>query len=378
MSTVVAVDQKAAECLQRDAPRTFPSIADDVTVDPIESAKQAGLCYTSDARPGFRRKKRGAHFSYIGLDGQPLRDEKTLQRIKALAIPPAWTDVWISPIAHGHLQATGRDARGRKQYRYHTKWRETRDETKYERMLAFGQALPHIRAQVDRDLARPGLPREKVLATAVRLLEMTLIRVGNEEYAKKNKSYGLTTMRARHVDIDGSALRFHFKGKSGVRHDIGIKNRRLANIVRKLRDLPGQHLFQYVDDDGELRDVDSDDVNQYIREISGEGFTAKDFRTWTGTRLAAEALRELQEFDSEAQAKRNIVQAVESVARTLGNTPSVCRKCYIHPEILNAYLDGETIKTLEQRIVGELSDSLADLEPEEVAVMVLLHERLSR
>ena len=362
---------------KRDSATAIPA-GEEITVDPVVSAKLAGLRYVSDTQPGIRRKRAGKHFSYIGVDGKPIRDPVELKRIKSLAIPPAWTDVWIAPTPRGHIQATGRDAKGRKQYRYHPRWREARDETKYYRMLAFGEALPIIRDRVDQDLALRGFPREKVLATIVRLLEATLIRVGNEEYARENKSYGLTTMRNRHVDIEGSMLQFHFRGKSGVKHVVGIKDRRVASIVRRLRDLPGHHLFQYVDDDGTLQAVDSDDVNQYLREITGQDFTAKDFRTWAGTLLAAEALQEFESVDSEAQAKKNVVQAIERVARRLGNTPAVCRKCYVHPEVINAYFDGETIRTLKERVEEELSSSLSALGPQEAAVMALLHRRLER
>jgi DNA topoisomerase-1 len=351
---------------------------EEIIKDPVESAKAAGLRYVTDTGPGIRRRRAGKHFSYIGVDGRPIRDPNELKRIKALAIPPAWTDVWISPITRGHLQATGRDARGRKQYRYHQRWREVRDETKYYRMLAFGQALPRIRQRVAADLKRSGLPREKVLATLVRLLETTLIRVGNEEYARENKSYGLTTMRNRHVDIKDSQLRFHFRGKSGVKHDVDVRDRRLATIVRKLRDLPGQDLFQYCNEDGNLHDVNSDDVNEYLREITGQDFTAKDFRTWTGTVLAAQALREFEAFDSATQAKKNIVQAIETVSKRLGNTPSVCRKCYVHPQILDAYLDGTTIQIVQDKIQDVMTESIFELNREEAAVMALLHKRLAQ
>jgi DNA topoisomerase-1 len=354
---------------------------DEIPIDPIASAKLAGLRYVHDSMPGIRRKRAGKSFSYIGVDGigvdgKPIHNHETLKRIKALAIPPAWTDVWICPSPRGHLQATGRDARGRKQYRYHPRWREVRDETKYHRMLAFGRALPGIRARVEHDLSLPGLPREKVLATIVRLLEATLIRVGNEEYARENRSYGLTTMRNRHVDVEGSTIEFHFKGKSGLKHRIDVRDRKLASIVRRLRDLPGQHLFQYVDEDGDLRDVDSDDVNAYLHEIAGEEFTAKDFRTWAGTILAARALEEFETVDGDAQARKNVVRAIESVASRLGNTPAVCRKCYVHPEVINAYLEGTTVRTIREHIARERAGSLADLDPEEAAVMALLHERL--
>ena len=346
--------------------------------DPVESARAAGLRYVDDSSPGIRRKRAGKHFSYIGVDGKPIRDPDELGRIKALAIPPAWTQVWICPRANGHIQATGRDVKGRKQYRYHPRWREVRDEAKYERMIAFGQALPHIRERVERDMALPGLPREKVLATVVRLLEMTLIRVGNREYARANGSFGLTTMRDRHVDISGSKLRFRFRGKSGKRHVIDLNDRRLARIVKRCQDIPGYELFQYLDDDGTRQSIDSSDVNDYLREITGQDFTAKDFRTWAGTVLAALALQEFAAFDSAAQAKRNIVRAIESVAERLGNTPSICRKCYVHPAVIEAYQEGAMLETLKQRAEQELKDSLHEMLPEEAAVLALLQQRLAR
>ena len=308
-------------------------------------------------------------------DGTRIGDEDTLARIRKLAIPPAWTDVWICSSPKGHLQATGRDARGRKQYRYHARWREVRDETKYDRMIAFGEALPVIRARTDRDLALPGLPRAKVLATVVQLLEKTLIRVGNDEYARENNSFGLTTMRDRHVKVDGSIVRFAFRGKSGRRHAIDLRNRRLAAIVKRCRDLPGYELFQYVDDDGARQVIDSSDVNQYLREITGEDFTAKDFRTWAGTVLVARALGELPS-ETDTEAKKNLVSAIEAVAGLLGNTKSVCRKCYIHPAVIDAYLDRSLLETLEQR-----ADALAEadgLRPEEQAVLGFLRKRLAK
>jgi DNA topoisomerase-1 len=345
--------------------------------EPSQSARAAGLRYVSDDRPGIRRKRAGKGFSYIGPDGAPIRDEETLRRIKSLAIPPAWQDVWICPHPNGHLQATGRDAKGRKQYRYHPRWRATRDETKYERMIAFGRALPHIRERVEHDMGLPGLPREKVLATVVRLLETTLIRVGNQEYAKANRSFGLTTMRDRHVEVDGATLRFEFRGKSGIRHSVDLHDRRLARIVKRCRDLPGYELFQYLDDAGQRQTIDSADVNDYLRAISGEDFTAKDFRTWAGTVLAALALQEFESFDSQAQAKRNIVGAIQNVAERLGNTPAICRKSYVHPAVIDAYLEGAMLDSLRQRTEQELSGDLANLPPEEAAVLALLQQRLA-
>jgi DNA topoisomerase-1 len=347
-------------------------------LDPIEAATAARLRYVSDALPGIRRKRAGKGFSYTAPDGHPLRDGADLNRIRSLAIPPAWTDVWICPAANGHIQATGRDAKGRKQYRYHPRWREVRDENKYGRMLAFGRALPRIRRRVRRDLSLPGLPRQKVLATVVRLLEITLIRVGNEEYVRSNNSFGLTTMRDRHVSVNGSNIRFQFAGKSGKMHAVDLNNPRLARVVKRSRDLPGYQLFQYLDEEGNRQSIDAANVNEYLRSISAEEFTAKDFRTWAGTVLAAYALHELEAFDSDAQAKKNIVRAIESVAERLGNTAAICRNCYVHPEIINAYLDGSLVETLKARAESELAASLPGLRAEEAAVLALLQQRLSR
>jgi DNA topoisomerase-1 len=346
--------------------------------EPIDSAKLAQLRYVTDNQPGILRKKRGAGFVYSDNDGKPIRDKATLIRIRRLVIPPAWTDVWISPNENGHLQATGRDARGRKQYRYHTRWRQVRDETKYSKMLHFARALPQIRRNVEKDLKLSGLSRRKVLATVVRLLEATLIRVGNDEYARTNNSYGLTTMQDKHVEVNGSQVRFKFRGKSGKWHTIELADRRLARIVNHCQDLPGQELFQYFDDEGIQRDVTSQDVNDYLREIAGEEFTAKDFRTWAGTVLAAMALEEFEKFDSKAQRKRNIVRAIERVAERLGNTPSVCKKCYVHPLILDSYLDGTMLDTLKQRAQTVIKESLDQLRPEEAAVLGLLQQRLTK
>lgn len=313
--------------------------------DPVAAAHAAGLRYVNDARlPGIRRRRAGASFAYRGPDGRAIRDAETLARIKRLAIPPAWTDVWICPTANGHVQATGRDARGRKQYRYHARWREVRDETKYGRMVAFGIALAKIRAKTEEHLALPGLPREKVLATVVRLLETTNIRVGNEEYARRNRSFGLTTLRERHVDVTGERIHFHFRGKSGKQRTVDVRDRRLAAVVRRCQSLPGQELFQYVDADGSLCTIESGDVNAYLREISGDDFTAKDFRTWAGTVLAATALRRVPlastKTATKTEAKRHVVEAIAATAERLGNTPAVCRKCYVHPAVLDAFVEG--------------------------------------
>ena len=346
--------------------------------DPRAAASAVSLKYVSDESPGIRRKKVGTGFTYVDAHGKAARDEQTLRRIKSLVIPPAWTEVWICPDANGHLQATGFDARGRKQYRYHPRFREVREQTKYSRMIDFARTLPRIRRRVAKDLKRPGLPREKVLAAVVRLLEATLIRVGNDEYAKSNHSFGLTTLKDRHARINGSRIRFEFKGKSGVDHEIDLDDPRLAKIVKECQDLPGQELLQYLDENGNVRDIGSADVNQYIREIAGgEDFTAKDFRTWAGTVLAAMALQELEKFDSQAQAKKNIVRAVESVAKRLGNTKAVCRKCYIHPAILDSYLDGSLIKSLEKRASAKLAKEIKSLKPEEAMVLTILQRRLA-
>jgi DNA topoisomerase-1 len=309
-------------------------------------------------------------------EGRVLRRRDVLNRIRGLVIPPAWTDVWICPDERGHLQATGRDARGRKQYRYHPKWRQARDETKYHRLIGFAQALPTIRRRTDADLRRPRLSREKVLATVVRLLEKTLIRVGNDEYARENRSYGLTTMRDGHVEISGGRVRFSFRGKSGVEHEIDLNDRRLAQIVRKCRDIPGYDLFQYYDEHGVPHPIGSGDVNSYLKEITGEDYTSKDFRTWAGTVLAAQMLQELDTFQSASEAKKNIVRAVESVAARLGNTKAVCRKCYIHPAILDSYIDGSMLKTVAQR--AKRAARSGSLSAGEAAVLGLLQRRLTR
>jgi DNA topoisomerase-1 len=307
--------------------------------EPQKSAKKAGLLYVSDEKPGIRRLRSGSGFRYVDAKGRAVRNESVLRRIRRLAIPPAWTDVWICPQTAGHLQATGRDARGRKQFRYHPDWREARDATKYEHVIEFARALPRIRRQVARDLRRSGIGRERVLATIVRLMDLTFVRVGNEEYAKQNGSYGLTTLRDRHAKVRGGKLRFRFRGKSGKQHEIELEDRRLARIVRECQDIPGQVLFQYYDEAGEPREVSSNDVNEYLRAAAGDDFTARDFRTWAGTVLA---MRELQglAFATATDAKRNVVRAVERVAAELGNTVSVCRKCYIHPSVLERYADG--------------------------------------
>ncbi len=348
-----------------------------VVNDPEEAAEEAGLRYVNDSTQGYTRKRKGDDFEYFDTAAKEITDEKRVLRIKRLAIPPAWERVWICPYSNGHIQATGCDARKRKQYRYHERWREVRDEGKYEKIVLFGQALPKIRRRLEKDLPLPGLPREKVLATVVELLERTFIRIGNEEYAKENKSFGLTTLRNRHVDVEGTAVRFQFRGKSGIAHDKKIHDRRLAKIIRKLQDLPGQELFQYVDDAGEIHNVTSQDVNDYLQEITGEDFTAKDFRTWAGTVLASIALRAQDTFDNKKQAKKNVTTAIRAVAQVLGNTPAVCRKCYIHPILIESYLDGTLAQSLKQKAEETLLEKIDDLRSDEIAILDFLRERLS-
>jgi DNA topoisomerase-1 len=343
--------------------------------DAVVAARAAGLRYVNPDDPGITRRRHARGFAYRDGDGRPVRDEETLARIRRLAIPPAWTDVWICPSPKGHIQATGRDARGRKQYRYHELWRTVRDEAKYERTIEFAHALPALRAQVDRDLRRQGLPREKVVATVVRLLETTLMRVGNDEYAKANRSFGITTLRDRHVRVNGGSLRLAFRGKAGKQHEVGLRDRRLARIVRECQELPGQRLFQYHDEDGQRQAVTSDDVNEYIRRATGGDFSAKDFRTWAGTVLAAEALREIAAVQDQP-AKQALSRAVEGVARSLGNTPTVCRSCYIHPAVVDAYMDGSLAGVLEQR-AEELSEHDEAMTGAERTVLDLLRRRLA-
>lgn len=340
--------------------------------DPREAAEAAGLVYVSDEDRGIRRERKGDGFEYFKPNGDRLTDEATLERIRKLAIPPAYADVWICPKANGHIQATGRDARGRKQYRYHPQFRELRESTKYEHMLEFARALPAVRTTLAEHMAKRGLPREKVLATVVHLLETTLIRVGNDDYARENKSYGLTTLRNPHVKVEGAQLRFQFKGKSGKQWRLQVKDRRIAKIIRACQELPGQRLFQYVDEDGQACEVTSADVNAYLREITGGDITAKDFRTWAGTVMAALALREYETAETQATQKKNLKAAIESVAARLGNTPTICRKCYVHPEVLNAYVEGGLQLDVKEAVEGEL------LKPEEAAVLAMLEGRLKR
>ena len=345
--------------------------------DAIEAAEEAGLRYVSDTQPGYTRKTNGQSFEYFDADGKPISDEQRLLRIKRLAIPPAWTEVWICPSPNGHIQATGRDDRRRKQYRYHDRWREVRDTTKYERLASFGKALPRVEKRVRKDLALPGLPREKVLATVVQLLQQSLIRVGNEEYARENKSFGLTTMQDRHVDVKGSRLRFRFRGKSGRQHDVDVTDRRIARIVSKLQDLPGQSLFQYVDDGGGVHEITSQDVNEYLGEITGECFTAKDFRTWAGTVLATIALNTAGAFETKKQAKANLKHAIGAVAKILGNTPAVCRQCYIHPAVVEAYLSGNSVNGFKTKTGAEVEKGI-DFAAAQAAVLKLLQNGASR
>src|SRR5438876_8008745 len=349
-----------------------------LATDSVEAAEEAGLEYVSDDRPGYARRAKNGEFEYLDTQGKTIRDEQRLLRIKRVAIPPAWTDVWICPSASGHIQATGRDARRRKQYRYHERWRELRDENKFGRLADFAKALPKIRQRVADDMRLPGLPREKVLATVVRLLERTFIRIGNAEYARENKSFGLTTMQGRHVTVKGARLRFRFRGKSGRQHEVDVTDGRIANIVSKCQDLPGQDLFQYVDHDGKVRDITSQDVNEYLREITGEDFSAKDFRTWAGTVLTAIALNAQEEFETPKQAKLNINTAIKAVAKILGNTPAICRKCYIHPAVLENYLDQKSIDGLKQTTEDALEKEDVDLRSSETAILKFLKSRLTK
>jgi DNA topoisomerase-1 len=332
------------------------------------------LRYVTDARPGIRRERCGRGVRYRSAEGRIIRDRHVLKRIRSVMIPPAWEDVWICPLEHGHLQATGRDERKRKQHLYHPRWREVRDQTKYDRLLDFARALPVIRKRIRLDLELEGLCRSKVLATVVRLLEVSLIRVGNDEYARDNNSYGLTTMKNRHATVRGSKIKFQFRGKSGKDHSVQVEDRRVARIVRACQELPGQELFQYVDDEGQKQDVDSGDVNDYLHEITGKDFTAKDFRTWAGTVFVASELRKLGPGDSEADSRKNVVVAVKATAQSLGNTPAVCRKSYIHPAVIEAFLNGSLIPRLEQGRSTTGSKSLWRLRPDEVAVMRFLNQ----
>jgi DNA topoisomerase I len=345
--------------------------------DPKEAASLAGLRYVTDIGPGITRKPKGGSFVYYDNEGKQVRNKPTLDRLKSLAIPPAWRNVWICTQPTGHLQATGIDVRGRKQYKYHPTWRSVRDEAKFERLLAFGQVLPKIRAQVDRDLRLPDLAREKIIATVVRLLEISLIRIGNEAYAKENNSFGLTTMRNRHVVVKGSTVKFQFRGKGGKIHSVEVSDKRIAQVVRKCQELPGQQLFEYEDPSGEIATIGSDDVNEYLQRVTGQPFTAKDFRTWAGTVLAAIALWKMEEVDNQTLAKKNILTAIEAVAKLLGNTATICRRCYIHPAVTTSYLNGTLAQALRKEADSQIVRHLHELTAEEAAVIVLLRQELA-
>lgn len=342
----------------------------------MDSAEAAGLRYVSDTMPGIRRKGTGKGFTYVDAGGTPIQNGTELARIKALVIPPAWTDVWICPSSHGHIQVTARDARGRKQYRYHPKYREVRDATKFDRMLEFSHLLPKLRTRVEQDLLKEGLPRDKVLASIVRLLEKSLIRIGNDEYARDNKSYGLTTMKRRHVEVTGHTLRFDFRGKSGLMHSVAVTDRRVARIVQHCQELPGQELFQYLDDDGKRQTVDAGDINDYLRRATGSEVTAKDFRTWSGTMLAAFELRALGPGANEKEAKANVVQAIDRVAKRLGNTRAVCRKYYIHPVVLQSYLAGSVLPTPPTPSDQKRERPSGALRRDELVVLAFIQDQL--
>jgi DNA topoisomerase-1 len=346
--------------------------------DPEDAAREAGLVYVNDGEPGIRRVRSGRGFRYLAPGGAAISDARDLGRIRSLAVPPAWTDVWISAGPRGHIQATGLDARGRKQYRYHPEWRRTRDRTKFDRMIAFGETLPKIRKRIREDIGLPGLPREKVLATILRLIDLTYIRVGSARYAKENGSYGLTTMRGRHVDVNGATIRFEFKGKGGKMNIVDVRDPRVARIVKRCQEIPGQHLFQYLEEDGTRRQISSDDVNAYLREIGGEDFTAKDFRTWAGTTLALRELSTTAAASSAADARRNINAAIEHVAAALRNTVAVCRACYVHPAVIEAYAAGALADVRLRRVRAK--DALPDdrLRPEEAALLRFLRRTPER
>jgi DNA topoisomerase-1 len=343
--------------------------------EPEDAAREAGLIYVDDHEPGITRTRSGNGFRYRAADGSAVRDERLVARIKALAVPPAWTDVWICPSPRGHIQATGRDARGRKQYRYHAAWRETRDRTKFDRMVEFGEALPGIRRRIREDLALPGLPREKVLATVLRLIDLTYMRVGNARYAKDNRSFGLTTMRERHVDVDGTTIRFEFRGKGGKVHEVDVRDPRVARIVKRCQEIPGQRLFQYLEEDGGRRPISSDDVNARLQEISGHDFTAKDFRTWAGSVLALEALVSIEPATSERAFRSNVNTAIETVAAELRNTVAVCRACYVHPEVIEAYRDGSLASVRVPPVRAKAAPAEDRLRPYESALLRLLRSK---
>ena len=340
------------------------------------SAEAAGLRYVSDAMPGIRRHRHGRGFTYIGPDGEVIRSREALRRFRSLVIPPAWTDVWICPHEDGHLQVTARDGRGRKQYRYHPQFRQQRDGTKFERMFELSDVLWKIRERVESDVTLPGLARNKIMATVVWLLETTLIRIGSDEYRKANKSFGLTTLRRRHVAVVGAEMRFEFKGKSGIQHAVSVTDKRIARIIQRCQELRGEELFQYLDDDGKRQEVDAEDVNAYLQEITGQEVTAKDFRTWAGTMLAAEALRAIGPAKSKREAEKNIVAAVDMTAKRLGNTRSVCRKYYIHPALIEAYLEGSMLPPLPERTWSKRKSTGPTLRQHEMDVLAFLKARL--
>lgn len=342
----------------------------------VPSPGAAGLRYVTDDLPGIRRQKRGTGFTYLSPDGEVIRDPAMLHRFRALVIPPAWTSVWICPLPEGHLQVTARDARGRKVYRYHPSFRKSRDDSKFDRMFELKDVLWRIRTRVEDDITLEGLPRAKVMATVVWLLERTLIRVGSEQLARLNRSYGLTTLRRRHVAIEGTEIRFEFRGKSGVAHAVAVQDRRIAHIIQRCQELPGQELFQYLDDDGRRQVVDAGDVNEYLREVTGRDITAKDFRTWAGTMLAAEALRQMGPAPSRRQAEKNVVAAIDAASAKLGNTRAVCRNFYVHPALLEAYLDGSVLPPLPPRVWRKRSARSARLRRHEREVVAFLKERL--
>ncbi|UZW57026.1 DNA topoisomerase IB [Sphingobium sp. JS3065] len=342
----------------------------DANIDPCKAERSAELRYASDEEPGFTRRPYGKGWRYFDTQGKRIADRGLIERIDRIAIPPAYAEVWICPEENGHIQATGRDARGRKQYLYHPRFREMRDGSKYEHMLEFARSLPGIRKRIDRDMRRRGLPREKILAAIIWLLEATMIRVGNADYARQNRSYGLTTLNDRHVRVDRDEMRFRFKGKGGKQWNLKLTDHRVARIVRQSQDLPGQHLFQYIDEDGERREVTSGDVNAYLREISGSDITAKDFRTWAGTVLTALTLAEFEQADSETAAKRNVQAAMKKVAAQLGNTPAICRRCYVHPIVIDSYLSQTLMLEASRR-------GPAGLRPEERLVLAFLRARQS-
>lgn len=354
--------------MTQDGPENAAEIAAGIAAE--------GLRYVSDSAPGYSRKRSGTRFIYYDKDNRRITDANIVKRIKSIGIPPAYESVWICPSPNGHIQATGLDARGRKQYRYHLKWRELRDQTKYERILQFAAKLPKLRRRIDRDMRRRGLPREKVLATIASLLDKTLIRVGNPEYAAANKSFGLTTLRRKHAAIRNGALRLEFTGKSGKRWNLEVNDKRIVSVVKRCADIPGHDLFKYIDDDGSVCTISSGDVNEYIKAAMVDDFTAKDFRTWAGTVLAAAALVKCDTENTSAQMKRNVTAVIEAVAKQLGNTPAICRKCYVHPAILEAYMRGNFVKDFNRQLSAEFKRRHAKLNDSEIRVIAFLGKQL--